>query len=358
MQSNNKKKIKILFVGDLRSHTRSYFRFCVLKDLGCIVDGVSFNYEGAIKRNLLKAIYLKVFDAIGYPYDYTSLNQRIRNVAGSDYKIIWVEKSLMLHYSVLAWIKKVNKDAKVISFTEDDMYAKHNQSAYYRNCLSLYDLVVTTKSYNANADELPSLGAKKVIFVNKTYYEKMHRPIAVTDDDRSRYGADVGFIGTFEKERAESILFLANKGVRVRVWGTGWHKYQKKNENIILENRPIYGDEYVKAINATKINLCFLRKKNRDLQTDRTMEIPACASFMLAERTKEQLELFEENKEVVYFSDNNELLEKIMYYLKRDEERKNIAENARKACEYKKYDFTDQMRNLLKLISGTDVGHS
>ena len=44
---------------------------------------------------------------------------------------------------------------------------------------------------------------------------------------------------------------------------------------------------------------------------------------MMAERTDEHLSMFEENKEAVYFSSKEELLEKCKYYLVHDSERKS-----------------------------------
>ena len=86
----------------------------------------------------------------------------------------------------------------------------------------------------------------------------------------------------------------------------------------------LYSDNYVKALQSFKISLCFLRKMNFDQQTTRSVEIPACGGFLMAERTNEHLSLFEENKEAVYFSSNKELLEKCKFYLKNDTERKQI----------------------------------
>ena len=125
-----------------------------------------------------------------------------------------------------------------------------------------------------------------------------------------------------------------------------------KHQNLQVENKPIYNEDYAKALCATKINLCFLRKINRDLHTSRTMEIPACGGFMLAERTSEHQELFEENKEAVFFDNNNpkKLLEKVRYYLEHEEEREAIAKAGRKRCLKSGYSHHDRLAWMLKQI--------
>jgi spore maturation protein CgeB len=58
-----------------------------------------------------------------------------------------------------------------------------------------------------------------MIFVDKAYDIHAHRPVLVTSDDIDALGGDVGFIGFYERERAESMLYLANHGMSLRVWG-------------------------------------------------------------------------------------------------------------------------------------------
>ena len=87
------------------------------------------------------------------------------------------------------------------------------------------------------------------------------------------------------------------------------------------------GESYRRALNSFAINLGFLRKINRDLQTTRSMEIPACGGFMLAERTEEHRALLQEDAEAVYFSSTEELIRKTKFYLDNEPIRKQIALN-------------------------------
>ena len=175
--------------------------------------------------------------------------------------------------------------------------------------LKYYDIVFTTKVYNL--EELKILGAKRTELFLDSYDENAHWPMNLTDEDIKNFSCDVGFIGTFENDRAEKMLFLAENGIKVVVWGNGWGAWIDKNPNLIIKNKPLYSDDYAKAISAAKINLCFLRKINRDEITSRSVEIPACGGFMIAERTKRHLDFFEEDKEAVFLKQKKSFWKKL-----------------------------------------------
>ena len=346
--------MKILFVGDLNTHTRSFQRFRALNDLGHEVTGLSFipiGYKPGISTStsVIRRIALK----LGVPFDDTRINRRIiQHIHEQTFDLIWFEKSLTVRPGILTAIRASSPSTKLISYSEDDMYARHNRSWYYTKGLQQYDVVFTTKSYNCHVEELPALGAKKVVFVDKAFDTYTHRPLPVTDEERRQFGADVGFVGSFEQERAQKMLFLAEQGIPVRIWGNGWERWKDRHSHLMVENRPLFADEYIKAINATNINLCFLRKANRDLQTDRTMEIPACGAFMLAERTEEHLRLFHEGTEAAFFDihQSHDLLEKVRYYLHHDKERQTIALAGRKRCLDSGYSHHDRLQWILQQI--------
>jgi spore maturation protein CgeB len=340
--------MRILFIGDLNEYGRSFQRYRTLKELGHEVVGLSHTpvpfRPGIDKSNLLERIMWK----LKLPLDLTLVNRKIREaVTRGIFDIVWIEKGNTVRPATLRFIRKANPRTKLVSCSEDDMYAKHNQSLYYLRGLRYYDIAFTTKVYNL--EELKLLGAKRTALFLDAYDEKTHRPMELTVEERQRFGCDVGFIGSFERDRAEKMLFLAEQGISVVVWGNGWGDWTGRSPNLVIRNAPLYEDDYAKAINATKINLCFLRKINRDEVTSRSVEIPACGGFMIAERTKRHLEFFEEGREAVFFDTQEELLDMVRTYLKDDEARKRIAEAGRVRCLTSGYNHRAQLQKMLQI---------
>ena len=259
-------------------------------------------------------------------------NERIRALVRENvYDVVWIDKGNTISPQTLKYIKKQLPNATIISYSPDNMVLRHNQSQQYLECVPLYDYIVTNKSYII--DDLKALGARNVLFVNNTFEPSFHHPYELTQDDHKELGGDVGFVGAWEEERCKSILFLADHGIKVRVFGKGkWKKYVDYSPNLIIELKTLDGEDYCKALQAFKISLCFLRKMNCDQQTTRSVEIPACGGFMLAERTKEHQSLFNEGVEVEFFTTNEELLEKCRYYLKHEDKRAEVARAGRERC--------------------------
>ncbi|MCL7988649.1 glycosyltransferase [Sphingobacterium sp. lm-10] len=275
------------------------------------------------------------------------INAFVKKSVNRPYDIVWIDKGLMINPDTLRNIKKVSPSTRIVSYSPDNMVLRHNQSLNYLKGISLYDIHFTTKSYVI--DKLKGLGARRAVFTNKHYEHTFHYPRDLSKEELDRLGGDVGFIGIWEQERCDSILFLAKNGIKVKVYGGG--KWQEYNNIENLEILPaVYSEDYSKALQAFKISLCFLRKINADLQTSRSMEIPACGGFMLAERTSEHLELFSEGLEAEFFSSNSELLQKCRYYLQHENERKQIAIGGVARCETSGYSNRDAVKRMLEIV--------
>jgi hypothetical protein len=313
-----------------------------LEDLGHHVRRVMFGVPGP---TLLRQVHL-LGDRLGRPPDFSGVNRSIlEHFLRTRYDCLWVDKGRWLRRRTLSRIRATHPRVVSVSYSPDDMMNPTNQSVHYLACVPLYHLHVTTKSYNVG--ELKQLGAKDVLFIDNAFDPATHRPLSLTPEERRQYEAGVGFVGAFEEERAEYMRRLAQGGIRVRVWGPGWERFGRSQANLEVTPGFLDGLEFTKAINATRINLGFLRKINRDLQTTRSVEIPACGAFMLAERTAEHTRLFDEGKEAEFFDCFEELLSKCRYYLEHEEERSRIAEAGWKRCVDGGYSNQDRLRSVI-----------
>lgn len=339
--------MKIIYIGPLWQGSTCLQRMRSLQSAGqqiIPVDTLPAELRG-LHNNLVWRIANRLYKG----YDWAHTNSTILDLARChhDADVLWLDKALTVRPRTLISVRRLIPKMVVVGYSPDDMSGPHNQTARFLSSLAYYDVYFTTKTYGVT--ELKALGCKDVRFVGNGYDPDTHRPCQIAEEDKLLLGGGVGFIGDYERERADSIRFLADNGVNLRVWGPNWHK-MPPHRNVIIEGRPLWGDDYVKAICSFDINLCFLRKINRDMQTQRTMEIPACEAFMLAERTAEHSGLFEEDKEAVFFSNNNELLRKCQYYLAHKTERERIALSGRRRCLDSGYDNPSIIASMLAVV--------
>jgi len=335
-----------LFVGPLLKGSTTLQRLDSFRGLGCKVQTVNTRKNTSfVKPSLFERIERKLLG----PRDRAEANETIlAAVQQGSFDMVWIEKGLTISPATLGKVRAVQPACRIIGFSLDDVMNPGNQSRHFFRGLPLYDWYITNKSYNV--PELKGLGCRRVVFMDNAYDPATHRPMPVSVEERKRLGGSVGFIGQWEPDRAGSLRALARAGVPVRVWGYTWERMRDAPGGLTLENRPLWGEDYAKALCAFDINLCFLRKCNRDLQTTRSIEIPACGAFMLAERTHEHLRLFEERKEAEFFSDERELLEKTRYYLEHNEDRLKIAQGGHDRCLRSGYSYQERLQKVLALI--------
>lgn len=339
----------ILFVGDLNAGGRSLQRCETLKTFGHDVVALSNTPVPFIAGVDKLSLFTRILWKLKIPPDPTNVNRCIRSeIDKKRFDIVWIDKGVTIRPSTLQFIKGRAPNSMLVSCSEDDMYAWHSQTYWYRSGLKYYDIVFTTKTYNLA--ELRALGARRTSLFLDSYDEKLHRKVELTDSELAQLACDVGFVGSFENDRAERMLYLAEHGIQVNVYGNGWRKWMGKNQNLIIHDKPLYSAEYVKAINAAKINLCFLRKINRDEVTSRSVEIPACGGFMLGERTGRHLEFFQEGVEAEFFGSNVEMLEKVKYYIINSDERERISRAGRERCVTSGYSMRAQLDQMLCAI--------
>lgn len=341
------KKLSILYVGPIIDGSTTVQRAQALLDLGHQLSHVTTAAAShmVVKPSLCSRIWRRI---VG-PQDRVKANASILRMMHEHlFDMLWIDKGLTIHVKTLKLARQCQPQCRIVGFSPDDMMNRANQSWHFLQGLPLYDFFVSTKSYHV--PELQGLSCPKVLFMENAYDPHTHRPVAVDDMDRQRLGGAVGFIGQWEPERAALLRNLALAGIPVRVWGYTWERMKDVPSGMRIENRPLWGDDYARAICAFDINLCFLRKCNRDLQTTRTIEIPACGGFMLAERTAEHERLFTEAHEADYFTNAQELILKTRYYMDNPDKRRMIASSGFDRCMRDGYSYQRRLNQILKCI--------
>lgn len=340
-------------VGGYGGFNTSVHRIHALRALGCEVEVIDSAVPASVVASLSGRIRARLFR---HGYDVRAADPgrnrpRLLHAARQrPWDVLWLEKALTIDGDAIAELRAASPGVQVVGFSPDDMDARHNQSLQFLSALPAYDCFLTTKS--CNVAELRRLGCRAVAVVGNGYDPTAFRPMAATAAEAAALGGDVGFIGTFEAERADAMLHLARNGVQVRVWGNDWERMRGAHANLRIEGRPLYGDDFAKACGAFKINLGFLRKLNRDQQTTRSVEIPASGGFILAERTAEHLALFVEGQEAEFFASADELLDKCRRYLAAPELRGRIALGGRARCLASGYDNASRLQRALLEIPG------
>jgi spore maturation protein CgeB len=199
---------------------------------------------------------------------------------------------------------------------------------------------------------------------------------------------DVTFVGQAYGDRPAYVKYLLERGIDVRVWGWRWDNYsaqkttvsrqasflrqalrggrmlcsrsgrqalrQHSSRRFILEHAlaryritlppSIIGGtlsdvEMIQMYSRSKINLGFSscgdthETKERILQVRlRDFEVPMSSGFYMVEYMEELEEFFDIGKEVVCYTDKEDLADKIKYYLKHDDERERMRRSGHERC--------------------------
>ncbi|PWT74382.1 MAG: hypothetical protein C5B60_06750 [Chloroflexi bacterium] len=260
---------------------------------------------------------------------------------------IWIDKGRWIYPDTLFDLKR-STSATLVHYTPDPQLLLH-RSRHFNVCIPLYDLLVTTKSYEMK--RYKALGAKSILLVLQGYDDRFY-PVIPTPVTKAELESDICFIGHCERHYARRLRVTESIGKRLKIWGPGWKRYSFFNSwaHGHVAGDGIWGKHYPLALASSKIGLGLLSKRVPETTTTRSFEIPAMGLFLLAERTAEHLELFQEGVEAEFFSNDEELRDKIIYYIGNDSAREKISHAGYKRCLASGYQSQKQLRKVLKQI--------
>ena len=336
---------KILYIGSTDPQSNSFRRYRSLQELGLEVHAV----------NIDEFIYHSSFSSLHHRLNFGpgifKLNRSVREAARKFVPdLVWVDNKPFITAKTILYSRQILPNVKWINLVTDDPTGRYKKAwRLFKSTASLYDMHFVQRI--ENIEEVKAYAAKRVELCFRSYDPFFHQPIQPDDADLAKYKAQVGFIGTYEQERENSIACLIEQGIAVQVTGDGWPKGKHWEKIKPYYTGPsVYGNEYVKRLNAMGIALHFLRHANRDGQDSRTFEIPACRVFMIAERSKLHEQFFAEDKEAVFFDNNEELVNKVKFYIDQPELRYRIAEEGFRRCTQSGYSHKARLTEVLNKI--------
>lgn len=287
--------------------------------------------------------YSPVFKSLGWRFKIgpfiSDINNYINCSIEKNYDIIWVDKGIFLKKGL---IQRLRNSASIFIHYTPDTALVYNKSYLFNSTLPFYDYCITTKSFEI--DLYREYGAKNVLYCTQGYNKELHRP---KNNFETKEG--ICFVGFYERHRALAIQALLDSGFEVKLAGSDWDNFVKKNNgslNLAYFGKGLFGDAYVDFLSGSLVGLGLLSKKFPELHTTRTIEIPACGTA-LATETNIEIEKIFDNNEIIAYNNLDQLIEKVKYYLINKNELKHITQLGYKRIVDGGYDYESILRDLL-----------
>ena len=272
--------------------------------------------------------------------------------------LVWVDQGEWFGPRILRAIRECyGQSVPIVNYTVDDPFGGRDARRFagYLRAVPKYDLLAVVRA--ENVAEARARGARAVMQVWRSADEVAHAPRELSVAQHRRFASEVAFVGTWMPERGPFMLELIRFGVPLSIRGNRWQKAPEWPQLAPHWRGPGLDtdDDYAAAILAAKVNLGLLSKGNRDLHTQRSLEIPALGGLFCAERTSEHLELYEEGREAMFWSDAAECAEQCKALLADEPRRKAIAA-AGHARALRNGHYNEQvMARILEAAIGSDT---
>ena len=228
-----------------------------------------------------------------------------------------------------------------INYSTDDPWNSNFNFPWFFDSLSKYDFIFTPRKNNL-MDFLDNLNSN-------TYYLQFGYDQWLFNNDKSILSPkkiDVFFAGGADISRANTIKYLINSGINIKTAGDYWSRYGISDNHNLGQLSPA---SLIENTISSKINICFVRKANRDGHVMRTFELARLGSCMIVEETQEHKEIFgKEGESVLYFTNNVDLLNKINFLLSNVVLQNKLSLNVTKLVGLNN-SYTDRLRKILDI---------
>jgi len=183
----------------------------------------------------------------------------------------------------------------------------------------------------------------------------------IRPEDIKTFSADVTFVGNLGSKpqylpRRESLERVIKEGFHLKWWGP---RIPRKLSTIPLilgkigrsyGGKFVWGEEYTKVAQLSKVFLAFDSMPHiRKSMSARMYTAVGCRAFYMCQHVDGIEEVLEPDKELVTFHSEDEMIDKIKYYLPKEEKRREIAEAGKKKV-LREHTYEIRIKQMLKII--------
>ncbi len=255
-------------------------------------------------------------------------------------ELVMVVGNVEIDPDILKEIKKILISCRIFWYLTDPL---PTQNSLLVDSVPFYDCILTFSKF-----QVPLIywfGGKNVFYLPFGYDPRLHRKVILTNEEKKFYGSDVAYLGTWQPTIENWLNELTSHDLKV--WGNQWHQLKGCPQIMKCwqgEGAGLYGD-LAKVANASKVIFNVVRFHNGNGHSMKTFEIPASGGFMLTNRTDEQVSFFPEDTCAVYFSTQEELKDKLKFYLLHETERERISQAGYEVAQ--QHHYNERARTIL-----------
>jgi hypothetical protein len=332
-----------------------------LNQLGHEVAGLGwaslFKKDTGARELTYKSLYHRIEDRLVMGPITLAFNQRMMDRArafGPD--LVFAYNGTHVLPATLRTLKETLPRTFLVQYCNDNPFSSGADKLLWRHVkasIPIYDAHFVYR--HSNIADVVAHGGRNVHLLRSYYLPEddyRQEPGGASDYLRS----DVLFAGHYEPDaRLEALEQVAGLPLRMNLFGGGWAAARARVRPgsplaRLFPINPVFGADYRMAISGTKIALCFLSKLNGDSYTRRNFQIPAMRTFMLSEYTPDLASLFEEGRDAEFFRSQDELVDKIRYYLAHESEREEIARKGHQRLLADGHDVVSRARQVVAVV--------
>ena len=312
----------------------------------CGIGITTFDVAGQYRNTIEKSVANRIVNKISPHFFYRPLNERlVRFIQQKKYDVILVFKGMELFPSTVKTLKR--HAAILANFNCDHPFRFYSPGSGNNNVLNSIPSYDVHFSYAKSiVEQLKQKFSKDAYCIPFGFNSHIECPPGFAS--RS-YKNRILFIGDYDDDRASYLNRLKFKGLDIY----GNLKWRTRNllrpyVRTAYKNKPLFGSDYAKAAVSSTGIINLLRKQNiaEESHNMRTFEVPGYRGLLISQRTKEQLEYFEEDKEAIYFDTMDELNDKLRYLCNNNAAVERIKQAGYERALQSNYSYDERSRQL------------